>query len=149
MGGGQVTLSDERAAQIENVIARVTEWVAGRRDVVGLLLVGSVARGAAREDSDVDLIVLSTDPGRYAELGWAAELGFGKPIRAQEWGAIIERRCRTGSGLEVEFGFGEPSWAGIDPVDPGTRRVVTDGCRPLHDPHGLLTRLLAACRPMP
>jgi len=140
-------LSAERAAEIQEVITRVTEWVAERRDVVGLLLVGSVARGAARDDSDLDLVVLSTDPAGYANLGWATGLGFEEPIRVQEWGVITERRFRTASGLEVEFGFGEPGWAGVDPVDPGTRRVVADGCRPLHDPLGVLARLLAACQP--
>ncbi|MEV4232224.1 nucleotidyltransferase domain-containing protein [Streptomyces bobili] len=31
-----------------------------------MLLVGSWARGAARAHSDVDLVVLTTEPGRYA-----------------------------------------------------------------------------------
>lgn len=35
--------------------------------------------------------------------------------------------------------------AATDPVDPGTRRVVGDGLRILHDPDGLLARLLEAC----
>lgn len=30
-------------------------------------------------------------------------------------------------------------------VDPGTRRVVTDGARILHDPADILTTLLRAC----
>jgi len=47
--------------------------------------------------------------------------------------------------LEVEVGIGPLSWAQIDPVDAGTRRVVTDGCRILHDPDGQLQRLLVAC----
>ena len=32
------------------------------------------------------------------------------------------------------------------PVDPGTRRVVEDGLRVVHDPRGLLAALLSACR---
>jgi len=54
----------------------------------------------------------------------------------QQWGAIAERRIVLPSGLEVEVGIGPLSWAQIDPVDAGTRRVVTDGCRILHDPDG-------------
>jgi hypothetical protein len=138
-----------RSTEVAELIARVTRWAAGRADVVGLLLVGSVARGEARAGSDVDLVVLSTDPDGYADHAFAEALGFGEPIRIKAWGPVMERRFRTGSGLEVEFAFGTPEWAAVDPVDPGTHRVVTDGCRPLHDPADLLARLLLACRDTP
>jgi uncharacterized protein len=48
------------------------------------------------------------------------------------------------SGLAVEFGFVPPNWASVDPADPGTARVVRDGCSPLVDPEGALARLSAA-----
>ncbi|MFB9907747.1 hypothetical protein [Allokutzneria oryzae] len=51
------------------------------------------------------------------------------------------------TGLEVEIGVGRPDWARTDPVGPGTRRVVTDGARVLHDPAGALADLLHACEP--
>jgi predicted nucleotidyltransferase len=114
--------------------------------VVGLLLVGSYARGAARADSDVDLVLLTTERGAYlAEDGWGAGLELGKLVRTRRWGVITERRFRTPSGLEVEFGVEDPSWARVDPVDPDTRKVVTDGARILHGPDGALGVLLAAC----
>ncbi|MFF2206346.1 nucleotidyltransferase domain-containing protein [Streptomyces sp. NPDC058145] len=111
-----------------------------------MLLVGSCARNAARPDSDVDLVLLTTDESRYLNSdAWATELGLGQLIRAQSWRAITERRYSTASGLEVEMGIGSPSWAKVDPVDPGTHRVVTDGARSLHDPAGTLAVLFAAC----
>jgi hypothetical protein len=59
-------------------------------------------------------------------------------------GALTERRLRLPSGLEIEFGFVEPSWANVDPVDPGTAAVVLHGgLLPVYDPHGSL-KLLAA-----
>jgi hypothetical protein len=36
-----------------------------------------------------------------------------------------------------------PSWAAV-PLDPGTARVLRDGCRILHDPEGLLGHALEA-----
>ncbi len=121
---------------------RVTRWVGGRADVVGLLLVGSYARDAARPDSDVDLVLLTTDRDAYLA---EEELGLGELVRTRQWGVITERRFRTPSGLEVELGVGNPDWASVDPVDPGTRKVVTDGARILHDPGGALGALLKAC----
>ncbi|MFC4606231.1 nucleotidyltransferase domain-containing protein [Streptomyces maoxianensis] len=138
-------LSPERIAEIDEVIDRITRWAEDRKDVVGLLLVGSCARNAARPDSDIDLVLLTTDESRYLAEGWARELGLGELIRTQSWGPITERRHSTASGLEVEFGIGSPTWAKTDPVDPGTHRVVTEGARSLHDPAGVLAGLLAAC----
>lgn len=72
-------VSPEREAEMGRVVDRVTRWAGNRSDVVGLLLVGSFARGAARPDSDVDLVVLSTAPARYAEGdGWARGRPWGR-----------------------------------------------------------------------
>jgi uncharacterized protein len=127
------------------VIARVTRWAAERDDVLGLLLAGSYARDAAGPDSDLDLILLTKEIDRYADDTWADELDLGELTRVQTWGPITERRFLTDTGLEVELNIGSPDWARIDPVDPGTRRVVTDGVLILHDPEGALTQLRRAC----
>ncbi|MGW2051241.1 nucleotidyltransferase domain-containing protein [Streptomyces sp. NPDC001858] len=142
----QAGVSPAREAEMRQVVDRVTRWCANRSDVVGLLLVGSCARGAARPDSDVDLVLLSTALDRYVDDEvWRRELSLGEVIRVQEWGPVTEWRYVTASGLEVEVGVGAPRWARTDPVDAGTRRVVTDGARPLYDPAGILGALIRAC----
>ncbi|MGW5335851.1 nucleotidyltransferase domain-containing protein [Streptomyces bauhiniae] len=117
-----------------------------RHDVVGLLLVGSCARNAARPDSEIDLVLLTTKESQYSDNAWADELSLGKLFKTQSWRPISERRFATASGLEVEINIGSPDWAQTDPVDPGTRRVVTDGARPLHDPGTVLASLIRACQ---
>lgn len=98
-------------------------------------------------DSDLDLVVLALQPDRYVgdarwlpvALGQDADL-----VRTRTWGPLTEQRVRVASKLEVELGFAAPSWAATDPVDPGTARVVVDGCQPLVDRAELLARLIAA-----
>ncbi|GGS25127.1 hypothetical protein GCM10010269_74710 [Streptomyces humidus] len=139
-------VSPRRAAEMSSVTDRVARWCAERSDVAGLLLVGSCARGAARADSDVDLLLLSTAPDRYAEGdAWLPELSLGEVVRVRAWGPLTEWRQVTASGLEVEMCVGPTAWARTDPVDAGTRRVVTDGARPLYDPAGILGALIRAC----
>ncbi|MEU4874202.1 nucleotidyltransferase domain-containing protein [Streptomyces sp. NPDC021608] len=139
-------VSPQRAAEMRSVAERVTRWAAGRGDVAGLLLVGSCARGVPRSDSDVDLLLLSRAPDAYAaEDGWLRELSLGEVVRVRAWGPVTEWRQVTASGLEVELCVGSTSWARTDPVDGGTRRVVTDGARPLYDPAGMLATLIRAC----
>ncbi|MFF8195501.1 nucleotidyltransferase domain-containing protein [Streptomyces bobili] len=143
---GPAEVSAERRDEVRAVVERVTGWAAGREDVAGVLLVGSWARGAARADSDVDLVVLTTEPGRYADdEAWVRQLALGEVIRNRAWGPVVEWRHLAASGLEVEVDIGPLGWARTDPVDAGTRRVVTDGARPLHDPRGLLGALVEAC----
>ncbi|MDQ0579659.1 nucleotidyltransferase domain-containing protein [Streptomyces rishiriensis] len=139
-------VSPEHEAEMRRVVDRMTRWAGNRSDVVGLLLVGSCARGTAGPDSDVDLVVLSTAPARYAEDdGWAREPALGEVIRVRDRGTVTEWRYATASGLEVEVNVGPARWARTDPVDAGTRRVVTDGARPLYDPAGILGALIQAC----
>jgi hypothetical protein len=38
--------------------------------------------------------------------------------------------------------FVAPDWASVTPIDPGTRRVAGEGLRVVHDPEGLLGRLV-------
>lgn len=136
-----------RQAEADSTVERFTRWAARRPDVMGLLLVGSYARGDARPDSDVDLVLLTTGPAQYLDRTvWATRAGLSRLIRKREWGPITELRFVTESGLEVEIGIGPTSWACTDPLDPGTRRVVRDGARVLLDPTGALARLLRACR---
>lgn len=134
----------ERSREVQLVIDTVTGWAAGRPDVRGVVLVGSWARGAARMDSDVDVVVLTDNQG-YAEPSlWTGLLG-GEVSRLAQWGPLREIRVRRPSGFEVELGVAPVSWAGTEPVDPGTRRVISDGHRVVHDPAGLLAALSAAC----
>ncbi|TLQ47917.1 nucleotidyltransferase domain-containing protein [Streptomyces marianii] len=63
-------MSPERVAEINEVIDRITRWARAREDIVGLLLVGSCARKAARPDSDID-VVLSI-PWFRRDLSYAA-----------------------------------------------------------------------------
>jgi hypothetical protein len=111
-------------------------------------LVGSWASNVATMDSDVDVVVLTTDTGRYIEReDWVqAALGqTGAISRTMTWGPLTERRVLLASHLEVDFGFVDPSWTDVDPVDPGTASVVSGGCDAWYDPQELLATLIRSC----
>jgi hypothetical protein len=129
---------------IEPFLSTLVAWATAQPEVAAVLLVGSYARGAATEGSDVDLVVLTDGPERYAEdPSWAGQFGAVERMQREEWGVVTSLRVWYEGGLEVEYGFTMPEWA-AQPVDAGTRRVVTDGCRILFDPEGVLHALLEA-----
>jgi uncharacterized protein len=134
-----------RSAEVAAVAASVVRWALARPDVRAVGMAGSEARGEARPDSDLDLVVVVDDPEslRAGEEAAAALPGGAVEVRTREWGPVLERRFRLPNGLEVELGLAPASWAAV-PVDVGTARVVADGFRVLSDPEGLLTRLVRA-----
>ena len=107
-----------------------------RNSVLAVILVGSHARGAARPDSDVDLVILTPEqPAWFRDTTWAAGLGAVVRMSEEDWGAVRSLRVWYADGNEVEFGFAAPSWLD-SPLDAGTGRVLDDGYRILHDPSG-------------
>ena len=130
---------------LEAFLAQVARWAATRGDVVAVTLVGSHARGTAREDSDVDLVILCQDPRPYLEdTGWVEQFGVAPAPEREDYGVVQSLRTTYADGLEVEFGMTGAAWASTEPLDTGTREVVSDGCRIVFDSHGVLAALLRA-----
>jgi mutator protein MutT len=140
-------VSDARRREVAEVLDATIRWAAGQPEVLGVAVVGSWARDAARMTSDVDLVVLTDTPEKYLRSDdWLADFGADSVVRRQQWGPhLSEVRFARPSGLEVEMGITARAWASIDPVDEGTRRVVTDGLRVLYDPEDIFAGLQIAC----
>ena len=121
-------VTEERTNEVRTLLATLRSWAQGRPDIVAIGLAGSWARGDARMDSDVDVVLLTDDQVPYLEDdAWVYEMGGVGLVWTRMWGPVTERRFALPSGLEVELGVASPSWAVTDPVDEGTRRVVADG----------------------
>ena len=136
--------------RVEAILAEVVRWATERSDMSAVALVGSWARGTARADSDIDLVLLTPDPLWFRQNdGWLNEMDWrsiGSTIstwRDADYGIVWSRHLRLVDGIEIEFGFGPLLWASVDPIDPGTARVISDGCRVLYDPKSLLQGLVA------
>lgn len=135
----------------ERLPKQITAWFQEHPGVAAIALVGSHARGAARPDSDIDLVILVDDPQAYRhEQGWLSSLAVDElndtviTSQDEDYGPLWSRRVFLASGHEVEFGFARPTWASTEPLDSGTKQVVRDGCRALYDPHDIIERLITA-----
>ncbi len=123
-------------------LATLAEWAADHDDLAAVALVGSHARGTARPDSDVDVVILVEEPRRYLDdTGWIGYFGAAGAVEHEDYGMVQSLRAIY-DGLEVEFGLTAPRWAGTEGLDSGTRDVVSDGCRIIFDRHGVLAALM-------
>jgi [ribosomal protein S5]-alanine N-acetyltransferase len=131
--------------RVEKFIKDVVKWAANEENLQALAIVGSHARGMARDNSDVDLVIVAEDPSQYLiETDWPEAFGNISTIKIEDWGLLQALRTVYRDGLEVEFGICAKEWANVDPVDGGTRKVVVDGMKVLFDPVGILASLETA-----
>lgn len=101
--------------------------------VESIILVGSYARSENKKDSDIDLVIITSEKNYMVESQDFVDR-FGSQIKkAQEnYGACSSIRVYYKNGMEVEFGLVDPSWI-KKPLDRGTRRVLEDGYRVILD----------------
>ena len=116
------------------------DWASDKPDVQGVALVGSYARGEAKDDSDIDLVILTDQPQKYlADLKWIERFGEPEKVQLEDYGRLQSLRVWYKNGVEVEYGITEPDWASV-PLDPGTREVILGGMVVLFERGMLLSK---------
>jgi predicted nucleotidyltransferase len=81
-------------------------WVSDQPDVQGVALVGSYARGAARDESDIDLVILTDQPPKYFEnILWIERFGLVEKRQTEDYGKLTSLRVWYQDGIEVEYGI--------------------------------------------
>jgi predicted nucleotidyltransferase len=121
---------------------KVTRWAAAQADILALALVGSHAREAATETSDVDLVIIALDPKRYLEnTDWVRRFGTVEKQQVEDYGLLTSLRVWYRDGSEIEYGLTDERWAAL-PLEEGTRQVIAGGMRVLCERGGILSRHL-------
>ncbi|HPP99821.1 MAG TPA: nucleotidyltransferase domain-containing protein [Termitinemataceae bacterium] len=132
---------------IERVIPVLMEFTQiSACDIDAILLVGSHARGEARTDSDIDLVIISSQwESLLSERKWLHH--FGEPLRItqENYGLLTSLRVFY-TDKEIEFGLTSPQWLAL-PLDPGTKEVLEGGYRILYERRGYLSSLQEALPP--
>ena len=118
---------------VSSFLTEALNWAMQDENIRCMVLVGSQARGTARPDSDVDLVVMANDPQVFIrDHTFAGRFGRIDKMETEDWGRVTSVRVFYKDGLEVEFGFTDPSWCSV-PLDAGTLRTLTDGYRVMAD----------------
>lgn len=117
----------------EEFISKLKEYAENSSHIESVLIVGSYARGTNKENSDIDIIIITSNKSEMVTDQLFTQ-AFGEVHKQQTeyYGACTSIRVWYGDGKEVEFGIVEPSWISI-PLDSGTFKVLSDGYKLIVD----------------
>ena len=109
-------------------------------DIVAVFLVGSYARNTYKNDSDVDIIIVTSDQNKYvSDTVWTHFFGIIKKIDVEYYGWVTAFRVFYES-LEVEFGIAPLKWIQM-PLDAGTKQVLYDGYKVIYEKENILEKI--------
>ena len=99
----------------------------GGPHIESIVVVGSYARGTNKENSDLDLVILTSNkPDMAANQDFVQDFGEVYKQQTEYYGACTSIRVWYKDGKEVEFGIVDPTWVS-KPLDAGTHKVLSDG----------------------
>ncbi|MFN7150363.1 MAG: nucleotidyltransferase domain-containing protein [Microthrixaceae bacterium] len=141
-----MSIDGQRRHQVDGIVLRARRLTGSHPDVRAVVVVGSYAYGCPTMESDIDIVMAINNRDAWLlDDSWARHIVGTRLelVREQDWGPLRERRYRTESGFEVEFGLVTAQWFAT-PVDPGTAKVLSDGCRIVTDAESLARDALRA-----
>ena len=105
----------------DRIIGVIVDWAKAQPAIEAVAVVGSYARGTARADSDIDLVLLTTRPREFrTDTAWLDAIHWSavgaRPMRweGENYGGLWSLRLwLEQDGGEIEFGFASPSWANV------------------------------------
>lgn len=116
-----------------SLLKQFKEWSELQSHVTGVALVGSFARGDFHPNSDIDLVIISSDKDLTLRV-IKSDFNYGdiSSYQIEEWGILTSLRVFYENGLEVEYGVVTNQWV-EEPLDQGTRNVVKNGFQVVND----------------
>ena len=101
--------SSRKMRSVRNTVVKITHYLKMQDDVSSALMVGSQARKIkpADEWSDIDIVIITTNPDRYLmDSSWLEHFGIQPKISFVEEtanGGVLEKRVLFNNGVAVDF----------------------------------------------
>lgn len=117
----------------EKFLKEIKDYAMTNSHIKSVILVGSYARGDNDGNSDIDIVIITSNKSDMIE-NQSFILEFGEVLKSQVeyYGACTSIRVWYKDGKEVEFGIVKPSWI-QKPLDEGTRNVLSGGYKVIVD----------------
>jgi uncharacterized protein len=121
--------------QVKSLEANWRNWAEEDSAIHAVAIVGSYAKGTAREDSDIDLMIICDVPEYYlSNVDWSTRFGKIQKAEREDWGLVQTWRVVYDPDMEVEYNFTTTQWCCDTELAQGTGRVISEGVRVVYDP---------------
>lgn len=123
---------------LESLLEKLKSFAAADSAMKAVIVVGSFAAGTAGPDSDLDLILITTDANRYlSDFSWVYQFGKAVSGEHEDYELVQSVRVFYENGPEVEFGITTLDW--IDDKEfKSTGKILSGGYRVIYDPDNLI-----------
>ena len=112
---------------LEGFFDKLKEYARKTPHIESIVVVGSYARGTNKENSDLDLVILTSNkPDMAANQDFVQDFGEVYKQQTEYYGACTSIRVWYKDGKEVEFGIVDPTWVS-KPLYAGTNKVLSYG----------------------
>jgi predicted nucleotidyltransferase len=125
--------------KVDFLLNEFINWCKKQNEIIGVAIVGSFARGDFNADSDVDLVIISTDKMNTIDTIYS-QFHYDEMIHhsIEEWGILTSLRIFYKNELEIEYGVVTKQWV-EEPLDEGTKEVVENGFMILLDKENIFS----------
>ncbi len=84
-----MTNAEPSEDRFESFIEQLKVWCVSNADILAIALVGSHARGTARADSDIDLVIICANETKYiSNSNWILAFDELKSATLEDWGEL-------------------------------------------------------------
>lgn len=116
--------------KFDGFLDKFEDFVQEEKNIKAAEIVGSVARGTATIDSDIDLIIIVEDIDTWlSNREWINLFGKVVKMNVENWGKLKSLRVFYKDGLEVEFGFVNSNWVS----DEESKKIMKEGFKLIVD----------------
>jgi predicted nucleotidyltransferase len=127
----------------EDFIEKTKNWGINEPFVEAIILVGSYTRGTQKADSDIDLVIITSNKQYYIDNTQIfSAFGLIDRSNIEFYGECTSIRIWYKNGLEVEFGMVPLTWIDL-PLDHGTERALSDGYKILVDKKRMFSPIIS------
>lgn len=120
------------------IFQQLKQFGADEPAIKAVIVVGSFARGTAGPDSDVDLVIITTDVQRFLnERTWIEKFGKIRSCELEDYKLVQSLRVVYKDGPEMEFGITSMEWI-ADAQRQSSGEILSGGYRVIYDPDNLV-----------
>jgi predicted nucleotidyltransferase len=104
--------------EAEHIIRAAVDWAEAQPAIQAVAVVGSYARGTARSDSDIDFVLLATNPNEFrVDAAWPDAIDWNAiGARPMQWEDEDHAPENAGAGISISSGSRDRIGANLAPA---------------------------------